>query len=392
MIRTIVCLLFSCSIFTAQSSDFDEVLATVVGNNLSLKSVSAENAAEIASMKADNSLDAPEIGFENMWGAKGIGDKRSLSISQGFDWPGVYAARREAIRHSKNAMQFLNESAELELRMEVRLLLIDIIYAKQRISATEKICSGLASLASSFKKAMEEGNETRLDYNKSVIERIAAERELKSMKGEYSILLSSLQNLNGGKEVLGLVEKLGDRYPDISLETLRPNIETLRNNDPALAASLANADAQQSLLKVEKRSLLPGFTIGYAHEWEMGDQFNGFSISVSLPFITGKKKVKAAALRHEVSKLQLEMDLIKLSASMQGDYEQALLLRELLDDYEGVMDDDSNVTLLKKAFDGGQINFLTYMQELNFFLAAHRDFLETLYNYNQTIARLQKYN
>ena len=77
---------------------------------------------------------------------------------------------------------------------------------------------------------------------------------------------------------------------------------------------------------------------------------------------------------------------------MSGDYEKALRYRELLDQYEGVMNDDSNFELLRKAFDGGQINFLTYMQELNFFLGARRDFLETQYNYYQTVARLQRYN
>ena len=90
--------------------------------------------------------------------------------------------------------------------------------------------------------------------------------------------------------------------------------------------------------------------------------------------------------------MQQEMELIRLSAAMSGDYDKALQLRELLDQYEGIMNDDSDFVLLKKAFDGGQINFLTYMQELNFFLGARRDFLETLYNYHQTVARLQRYN
>ena len=59
-----------------------------------------------------------------------------------------------------------------------------------------------------FKKAVEEGNETRLDYNKAVIEKIAAERELKSLRGEYASLLASLQILNGGKDVSALAETL----------------------------------------------------------------------------------------------------------------------------------------------------------------------------------------
>ncbi len=380
------------SVCSASASDFDKVLNTVVSNNMALKYADAENQAAIASLKSENTLDAPEIGFESLWGAKGIGDKRNFSISQGFDWPGVYAARREAIRKSQTAMQYLQESAMIEARQEVRLLLIDIIYAKQRIAATEKICDGLSSLQKTFRKAVDEGNETKLNYNKSVIEKIAAERELKTLRGEYAAMLASLRAMNGGKDVEDLVASVGDVYPEVDLASLRPDVENIKVKDPAIAAMKADAEVQKSLLKVEKRSLLPGFTLGYSHEWEMGDRFNGFSVAVSLPFITGNKKVKASRLQVRASEMQQEMELIRLSAAMSGDYEKALQYRELLDQYEDIMNDNSDFELLKKAFDGGQINFLTYMQELNYFLAARRDFLETLYNYNCALARLQRYN
>ncbi len=380
------------TVCSVSASDFDKVLNTVVSNNMALKYADAENQAAIASLKSENTLDAPEIGFESLWGAKGIGDKRNFSISQGFDWPGVYTARREAIRKSQAAMQYLQESAMIEARQEVRLLLIDIIYAKQRIAATEKICDGLSSLQKTFRKAVDEGNETKLDYNKSVIEKIAAERELKTLRGEYAAMLASLRAMNGGKDVEDLVASVGNVYPEVDLASLRPDVENIRAKDPAIAAMKADAEVQKSLLKVEKRSLLPGFTLGYSHEWEMGDRFNGFSVAVSLPFITGNKKVKASRLQVRASEMQQEMELIRLSAAMSGDYEKALLYRELLDEYEDIMNDNSDFELLKKAFDGGQINFLTYMQELNYFLAARRDFLETLYNYNCALARLQRYN
>ena len=380
------------TVCSVSASDFDKVLNTVVSNNMALKYADAENQAAIASLKSENTLDAPEIGFKSLWGAKGIGDKRNFSISQGFDWPGVYTARREAIRKSQAAMQYLQESAMIEARQEVRLLLIDIIYAKQRIAATEKICDGLSSLQKTFRKAVDEGNETKLDYNKSVIEKIAAERELKTLRGEYAAMLASLRAMNGGKDVEDLVASVGNVYPEVDLASLRPDVENIRAKDPAIAAMKADAEVQKSLLKVEKRSLLPGFTLGYSHEWEMGDRFNGFSVAVSLPFITGNKKVKASRLQVRASEMQQEMELIRLSAAMSGDYEKALQYRELLDQYEDIMNDNSDFELLKKAFDGGQINFLSYMQELNYFLAARRDFLETLYNYNCALARLQRYN
>lgn len=53
-------------------------------------------------------LEAPEVEFSRVWNTESGGENKwSLSVSQSFDWPGVYAARREATRSSRSAMHFL---------------------------------------------------------------------------------------------------------------------------------------------------------------------------------------------------------------------------------------------------------------------------------------------
>lgn len=382
------------SLFTSGAlfaSDFDDVLDTVMGNNLSLKYRDAENAAALDEMKAENTLPAPEISYENLWGAKGIGDKRNFSISQSFDWPGVYAARRKAVADSRTAMQYLREAEALDVRMSIRVTLIDIINYHKRIAASEKIVAALSDMVSYFKKAVDEGLETRLDYNKAVVEHINAVRELKTLRAEYAVVKASLVELNGGKDVEVLINRIGTTYPTANLEALRPDRNTILMKDPAMAASAASEEMQKSLVKVEKQSLFPGLSVAYLHEWEMGDTFNGVSISLSLPFLTGRKKVKAAGARLETLSMQKEMDLIALMQKLEGDYQAALDLKVVLDEYRGVMSDDSNFELLKKAHDSGQISFLTYMQELNYFLTARQDFLDLHYRYHLALARLQRY-
>ena len=218
-----------------------------------------------------------------------------------------------------------------------------------------------------------------------------AVRELKTLMSDSAVIASSLQSMNGGHDVAPLIIKLGVEYPHRLLESLRPDRETLRAKDPAVAASRAAVEAQKELVKVEKRSLYPGFSVAYLHEWEMGDNFNGFSVSITLPFLTGRSKTKAASLRLDAQRLDEEMSLIKIASELQGEYDVACELRELLREYRGVINDDSNIELLRKALDSGQINFLTYMQELNYFLSARRDFLEAHYRYHIAVARLQRY-
>lgn len=375
----------------ASASDFNDVLSTLMSNNLEYRAAVAADNATVTEMKAENVLDAPEISYEKVWGAKGIGNKESFSISQSFDWPVVYAARRSAIKMSETALQYLRESTALDIRMNIRVALIDMINVRQRIATTRKICDGLASMVSYFKKAVEQGNETRLDYSKAVLEHVNSVRELKMLKSDSAVVAASLRTLNGGNDIANLIEKLGTEYPLTDLEMLCPNRETLRMKDPAVAAARESTAAQEAVVKVEKRSLFPGFSIGYIHEYEMGDNFNGFSISVSLPFLTQRAKSKAAKLRLESTRLDEEMALIKISSELQSEYETALELRELLREYSGVVSDDSCFELLRKSAEFGQINSLTYMSEISYFLAARRDFLDVNYRYNLSLARLQRY-
>lgn len=389
--RIFVISLLSSFTIISSASDFNAVLDEVVANSYAIKYSDSERETTIMELRAENTIDAPELTYENLWGAGAIGDKRNFSVSQSFDWPGVYAARRDAIRKSQIAFNYLRESDLIELRMDVRLLLIDIIYTKQKIKSVDEICKGFRALSDSYKKAIELGQESRLDYNKSVIERIAAERELKTLQGELSVLTSSLQSMNGGKDVKDLLDMLGDDYPEVDLSSLCPDLDEIRIKDPSIAASRASVEAQKSLVKVENRSLLPGFSLAYLHEWEMGDVFNGFSVSLSLPFVSGKKKANAARMKLKSLEIEHDFSLIKIYNSLRGEYENALALKELIDEFQPAACDESNLLLLKKALDGGQINFLTYLQEVNYFLNAHSDFHETLYKYQVSLAKLQRY-
>lgn len=62
------------------ASDFDTVLNTVVDNNYSIKFNDADRQATIAELKAENTLEAPEFSYENLFGNNGIGDKRNFQF------------------------------------------------------------------------------------------------------------------------------------------------------------------------------------------------------------------------------------------------------------------------------------------------------------------------
>lgn len=61
MFRKISILFLSLLPTVAFASDFDDVLNTVMSNNLSIKYAVADNAASLEELKAENTLEAPEF-------------------------------------------------------------------------------------------------------------------------------------------------------------------------------------------------------------------------------------------------------------------------------------------------------------------------------------------
>lgn len=375
----------------AGSTPFDEALAEVIGNNLSVRAEASRAQIETENILGENTLEAPELSFSRVWGSrKEYGNKWSLGVSQSFDWPGVYAARREAARTARSASQYMLESTLLDLRQEVRTLFIDIIHNTQLIEMQSELVDRMNQMEAYYKKAAEAGAETRLDYNKTVIERIAVHRELHTLEAQHSTLMSTLSTLNGGKDIDGIIAKLGNAYPITRVpESIDKTV--IMKRDPQYAAALAGVEAAKSMVKVEKRSRIPGFSIGYEHESEGDEDFNGFSIGLTLPVWGRGHQIKASTLEAEASLMDAELALTRRVAEMNGDRKQLDTLRHIMDEYEPVVNEKSNYELLHKALKAGQITFLTYIEESNYFIAAKRDYLDTLYEYNLILTRLARY-
>lgn len=375
----------------AGSTPFDGALAEVIGNNLSVRAEASRAQIETENILGENTLEAPELSFSRVWGSrKEYGNKWSLGVSQSFDWPGVYAARREAARTARSASQYMLESTLLDLRQEVRTLFIDIIHNTQLIEMQSELVDRMNQMEAYYKKAAEAGAETRLDYNKTVIERIAVHRELHTLEAQRSTLMSTLSTLNGGKDIDGIIAKLGNAYPITRVpESIDKTV--IMKRDPQYAAALAGVEAAKSMVKVEKRSRIPGFSIGYEHESEGDENFNGFSIGLTLPVWGRGHQIKASTLEAEATLMDAELALTRRVAEMNGDRKQLDTLRHIMDEYEPVVNEKSNYELLHKALKAGQITFLTYIEESNYFIAAKRDYLDTLYEYNLILTRLARY-
>ena len=99
MTRRLLIILMSMLPIAAGANTFDDVLSEVMSNNLTGRAEAARAEAQTEGILGENTLESPEVEFSRVWNTEAGGENKwSLSVSQSFDWPGVYAARREAAR------------------------------------------------------------------------------------------------------------------------------------------------------------------------------------------------------------------------------------------------------------------------------------------------------
>lgn len=382
---TALCLMIAASA-SPQAADYDAIVNSIVANNLALKAERASLQSQGLEIKAENNLSDPEIGFEHQWGT--YGTKWNISVSQSFDWPGAYSARSKASNKAEDAFAMLYRSKENQLRLDARRLLIDISYCLQRRNLTVAVAVNISRLNELISKAYEHGQATILDISKINLRMAESQAALETIDSELASLRGDLIALNGNQNIS--VDGL-EKYDDERLLSEERYLDAIDHSD-AMAASLrAEADYQLARSRAARMGNYPGFSLGYVHNVELGDHFNGFSVGVSLPFFSNRHKSSSARLAAEAAETAVIDYRISAQTRIVTEYASAKRLKKRIEAYDAVFANDIDyLALLKKSFDGGQINVLDYLLEVNYFTEARIAYLSLCHDYRLRLANLNR--
>lgn len=368
---------------------FRTITDSIVANNPALASRKASLEGESMKMQADNNLSDPEVGFEHQWGQDNIGNKWAVSVSQSFDWPGLYRRRTAAAKAGANAFMKLYEAEEADLRLRVTNTLIDYVSARNKLMLSTAVKQNLDSIYGFIRRAYDMSEATVLDMKKISLEHAEAAARLDDARLAVDNLRHELIALNGGKYV-DLAEVTD--YPLMKLYDEEHYTSILETADPALAAAAGEAETARLRASTERLRAMPGFSLGYIHNVELGDHFNGITAGVTLPIFSGRKR--AAAARAEALSAEYRMDDYRIAAQnrLRTDYATAKSYERRLLSYDDMFGDGDNyLQLLYKSFMGGQMTFITYLYEINYYIDARTAYIDLLHDYTLSLASLNRF-
>ena len=376
----------------AQSQiSYNDLISALVADCPEVKQLVASNKAILEAKAAENTLDNPTVETEHLWGRHDVGSKFDLSVSQSFAWPGVYKARAKAIDANTRASELLEQAAIADKYIEIEQLVIDIIYQNKAIEVERKILSHMTELEKGNLEGYELGELTKLDVKKIEIERISSSSNLRKAQRLLEELYNKLENITGRHDCRDLITGIKD-IPETGILSEEEYENLIDTYDPQLAWLRAQAEAFILDGKAETMAARsPEFSLGYGFQREQGESFNGINASMTLPIFSRRHIANSAKAYALSAQIQLDISRMSTISNMRSLRVSVVSMKQELDDYKVVFGQDSYANLLSIARQGGQLDNLRYLQELNFFLEATRTSLDIEHEYVRSLAALNRF-
>lgn len=343
-----------------RTGNIEEVLLSVQDNNPELIALDKDVEAQMLQMKGENIPEDPSVEYSSFYSSGVSGQSGSeLVVSQGFDFPTLYAARHKRNELAQAALDKGLESERRRILLDARNLCYDIIMYRQTGSLLAMQSEIAGRLLSLYGQRLETGDASVLEVNKIKVELMGVATAVAANDAALDAACRALDAMNGGN----VIEFEADFYPLV--EEIRDReafIEEYLGSDASVAAAENAADAAAKEVSVNRQGWIPKFEIGYRRNTAIREAEHGFLVGGSIPLFSNHRKVAMAKARSASAHSTLN------SVRLQAESEVRALLNEMEQTENAIRAYDEplmreTLELLGKAVEGGEISLIDYFVE-----------------------------
>ena len=335
----------------------EAVLRSVEQNNKELQA--GMYAAEAGKMEVQtrNNLEDPSVEYSPFYadGVTGMASSE-LVVTQGFDFPTRYAARRSSGKLQQEVIDRQHRLLRQDVLLRAKNLCLDLIGLNQERLLLEERRKNADELLVLFEKRLSEGDASALEVNKIKMERMNVQTEAAQNAAAHRTALQQLLAMNGNQSV----ELDETAYPEVLPIT---DYNTLYDEVMASDIALQTADAQvraaEKEVSVNRQNWLPSIEVGYRRNTSMGEKSNGFLVGGSLPLFSNRKKLKIARAQASSARMQLDNTRLQVEAQVQGKFNEMTQLHEAMQAYD-IRLMHQTLRMLRDAVEAGQLSIIEF--------------------------------
>lgn len=383
---TILWAILPCVLYS-QAQGIDDVLKSIEKNNIELQAAQKDIASEVEEIKQSNTIEGLSVEYSPFMrsGIPGVSSSE-LIVSQEFDFPTLYGARRLLAKKQHRVLNLEYQTKRRDLLLEAKIKCLDWIQLNQLKNVLADRLEKAQRLLELYQKRFEHGEATILELNKLKMEQMSLHADIAKNEAARQRVYQELLILNGNQPLL--LEHLA--YPLVMTKFNADSLCThLLQTDAEVLAAKGYGEAAQQQLNVNKNSWLPRLTIGYRRNTEGDFISNGVQIGFALPLYTNQHKKKAAQAALEGALLRKANVQMKVSNEWRARQNELEQLRTSLSTYDLIFLRQSLQTL-RKIVEIGEMSLLDYYTEVDKIYEKWQDYINIEHQFQQVYAELTK--
>ncbi len=373
----------------AQSSAADNIMQSIETNNPQLKAYSAFLQKQVLANKAANNVDDPQASaFYLPFGEHTGPDYTEFQISQTVEFPSVYVARNQLNTEREEQLKVQFAKLRQEVLLRAKFLLLELIYLQKQQELSEKRLAQGDNILKQTQTLFDKGQIGILELNKAKVAWLQSQFAVEEIETERQTVEKELQVMNGGTP-------LSYSANGYTTSLRLPSVDSLWQqrlySDAELLVQQKQQEVARQNVKLEKNKVLPDLTAGYNYQGVAGNNYSGLYAGLSIPLWGSRNKVKSAKAELEYQEIQAETVSSKLENEFRIDFQRYELLLKKFREYQQSLEGLNSEPLLLKSYELGEISFLDYYRETQFYRTAIDKMLSIEKEMHQLRAKLLKH-
>lgn len=368
------------------------VLASVEKNNPELQALRKRTESEKYGFKAERMVEAPEVGFDYLWGSPAdIGTRKDISVTQSIDIATISGTKGKIAKSESELSDMQFNVRRQEILLQAKLLYINIIYCNAVGAELERRLERSEKVESVYRDMQVRGETDMIEVNKAHLAYLAQRNALARNKMEAEGFRLELQRLNGGEplEINALSYVRTDMLP-ADFDTWYKEVA---DRSPEIRAARQNVKVNEAVARGIKMSSCPTITAGYMAELVKGSNFRGLTLGLSIPLWSARSKTRQANLSCEASRLEVKDVEASEYSALRSLYEKASGLKDLSDELAlSLAVSDEAMSMTEKKFNEGEISLMDSIMELSLYYSVVDESLAASRDYDLALAELNAWS
>lgn len=379
--------------FVSEAQNSAEVvLASVEKNNPELQALRKRTESEKYGFKAERMVEAPEVGFDYLWGSPAdIGTRKDISVTQSIDIATISGTKGKIAKSESELSDMQFNVRRQEILLQAKLLYINIIYCNAVGAELERRLERSEKVESVYRDMQVRGETDMIEVNKAHLAYLAQRNALARNKMEAEGFRLELQRLNGGEplEINDLSYVRRDMLP-ADFDTWYKEVA---DRSPEIRAARQNVKVNEAVARGIKMSSCPTITAGYMAELVKGSNFRGLTLGLSIPLWSARSKTMQANLSCEASRLEVKDVEASEYSALRSLYEKASGLKDLSDELAlSLAVSDEAMSMTEKKFREGEISLMDSIMELSLYYSVVDESLAASKDYDLALAELNAWS